>query len=81
MCCGEPATAWATRTFLARDPVVAGPSAFLEVFAVRLLLARLYVDALADVRLQPVPNLLFAGEPVWLGLAGEGHNRVVAEQG
>jgi hypothetical protein len=39
MCCGEPATTWITRTFLARAPEVPGPSVFMEVFAVRLLLA------------------------------------------
>src|SRR2546430_2215392 len=39
MCCGAPATTWVSRTFLAHDPAVSGPSGFLEVFAVRLLLA------------------------------------------
>ena len=39
MCCGEQATTWITRTFLAHDPTVQGPSVFLEIFAVRLLLA------------------------------------------
>jgi hypothetical protein len=39
MCCGARATTWITRTFFARAPEVKGPSVFLEVFAVRLLLA------------------------------------------
>ena len=33
MCCGNPATTFVKRTFLTQDPVVGGPSVFLEVFA------------------------------------------------
>lgn len=39
MCCGQPATDWVERTFLLRDPAVAGPSGFLEVYLVRLAIA------------------------------------------
>jgi hypothetical protein len=39
MCCGEPATTWVKRTFMTQDPVIGGPSGFVEVFAIRMLLA------------------------------------------
>jgi hypothetical protein len=38
-CCGEPASAWAEKTFMLRDPAVHGPSGFAEVHAARLLIA------------------------------------------
>lgn len=39
MCCGARATIRINRVFLASDPEVKGPSGFLEVFAIRLLIA------------------------------------------
>jgi hypothetical protein len=39
MCCGKPANIWVNRSFLKHEPPVKGPSVFLEIFALRLLLA------------------------------------------
>lgn len=46
MCCGQPAVTGVEHTFVLRDPHVAGPSVFWEVFAIRLLIASAQVPRL-----------------------------------